>query len=72
MRRPCFPVGSVREEESSCRIDGCVVRERRAAEGFGCRLAVRFARIGDVFLAMAAPTFAVDDMHVVWRVRGWE
>ncbi len=72
MRRPCFPVGSVRKEESSCRFDGCVVRERRAAGGFGCRLAVRFARIGGAFLAMAAHSLADDGMDVVWRVRGWK
>ncbi|MCX5727365.1 MAG: hypothetical protein NTZ28_00715, partial [Nitrospirae bacterium] len=64
--------GSVRKEESSCRFDGCVVRERRAAGGFGCRLAVRFARTGDAFLAMATHSHAADGMHTVWRVRGWE
>ena len=72
VRRPCFPVGSVREAPRTCPVDGCVVRERRAVGGVGCRLAVRLARIDDPFLAMHTHSLASDGKHVVWNVRGLE
>ena len=65
VRRPCFPVGSVRKEPRTCPVAGCVVRERRVAVGVGCRLAERRARIGDPFLAMPTHSLASDGTHAV-------
>jgi hypothetical protein len=62
-------VGSARKEESRDRLDGCVVPERRAAESMGWRLAVRSARIGDAFLAIAAHSLTGNGIGIVWRIR---
>ena len=65
MRRPCFPVGSVRKDARGSRFNGCVVCKRPAAMGFGCRLTLRSARTGDAFLAMAAHVSADDGRYDV-------
>ena len=69
MRRPCFPVGSVRKEEPGCRFDDGGARERPTAGGFGRRFAGLLARTGDAFLAMAAHDPADDGRYDEWRIR---